>query len=371
MTETDYYSLLQSAISRTQPDSFEARVAVYDCLWRLVVEQLRASPNTSEEEVAIERATFLRAVQRIEFGSGPPEPEVSDPALREQAGAYDYTEPDEPVGLRRSEQSARVRVRKPGQRVFRRIATAMVSACIVLLVAGVAYALIAIRSDPTVAERWVDQSEVNSWQSRMVRVVVSLNNLIDQRPGATTTTTTTTTPVPGQRAVLYEESTTTSTGTTFSGQASWRHQSKSKTVSTAVLSIDVEIPQKNLILEITMQRAPEGSVASHLVEFQFFGPNRSPSDLVENVLGILMKHDELSRGIELKGQIVRVQRGMFLMGLSGTAADVAANMMLLKERGWIDIPIVFNGGARSILAIEKGSAGQNALNEALEMWGQG
>ena len=84
-----------------------------------------------------------------------------------------------------------------------------------------------------------------------------------------------------------------------------------------------------------------------------------------------MKNDELSRGIELKGQIVKVHQGMFLMGLSGTDADVASNMTLLKERGWLDIPIVLNGGGRAILAIEKGASGEKALSQVLSNWGRG
>ena len=31
------------------------------------------------------------------------------------------------------------------------------------------------------------------------------------------------------------------------------------------------------------------------------------------------------------------------------------NIQLLKERGWFDIPIVYNNGRRAILSIEKGS----------------
>jgi hypothetical protein len=367
-SETDYYGVLQSAISRTQPDSFEARGAVYDRLWQIVVEQLRANPNTSEDDVAIERATFLRAVQRIEFGGGPPTLETNDarPDAREQVDGRD------PASAPQSKRSARAQLKKPRRRMFWRIATMMVSACVLLLIAGIAYALITIRSDPTAAQRWADPSDSRSWQAQMMRALVSISNLIERGPATTTTPTTTTSPAStnAQRAVLYEESASTATGTTFSGRAVWRHQA-AKSASTGALSVNVEIPQKNLFLEITMRRAPEGGAASHFVEFSFFGPNRSPSDAVENVLAILMKNDELARGIELKGQIVKVHQGMFLMGLSGTAADVASNMILLKERSWLDIPIVLNGGGRAILAIEKGATGENALSEALTNWGHG
>src|SRR5215218_10883069 len=78
-SEASYYSVLQSAISKTEPDSFEARGAIYDRAWQIVLNQL-SNDTASEEEIAGERATFLRAVQRIEFGGGLPPAEDSAPA---------------------------------------------------------------------------------------------------------------------------------------------------------------------------------------------------------------------------------------------------------------------------------------------------
>ena len=63
---------------------------------------------------------------------------------------------------------------------------------------------------------------------------------------------------------------------------------------------------------------------------------------------------------------VRVSAGYFLIGL--TVADVQANQSLLKEGGWLDIPIVYEDGRRAILAIEKGSPGKRAFDEAFAYW---
>ena len=352
-SEANYYSVLQTAISRTQPDSFEARGAIYDRLWQIVLDQLFANDITSEEDIAIERAAFLRAVQRIEFGGGPPPSGDSDPPEEDVP----------PIDRRSAEPSAGAPLRKPRRRIAWRIAAGMVGACVALLVGGFAYALIAIRSDPTMAARWADESATNSWQSQMMRAVISINNLIDRRP------VTTTTAVAGQRAVLYEESQATATGTTFAGQAIW-HQPPAK--GTNAISVDVAIPQKDLVLKLTVSRDPDGgNVISHLVEFRFFKSDRKQSADVQDVLGILMKNDELAGGIDLAGKVARVHPGVFLMALSGAPVDVERNMTLLKERPWLDIPIVFQGGARSLLAIEKGSSGQNAINELLRSGGHG
>ena len=77
-SEVDYYTVLQSAVARTQADSFEARGAVYDRLWQIVLDQLHSNPDISAEDVVVERAAFLRAVQRIEFGGGAPAAEEEE-----------------------------------------------------------------------------------------------------------------------------------------------------------------------------------------------------------------------------------------------------------------------------------------------------
>jgi hypothetical protein len=43
---------------------------------------------------------------------------------------------------------------------------------------------------------------------------------------------------------------------------------------------------------------------------------------------------------------------------------------LLKERGWFDIPVVYNNNRRAILAMEKGSPGERAFAEAFKAWKQ-
>ena len=51
-------------------------------------------------------------------------------------------------------------------------------------------------------------------------------------------------------------------------------------------------------------------------------------------------------------------------------ADMQRNLQLLKERPWFDIPIVYNNGRRAILALEKGTPGEKAFEEAFKAWGQ-
>ncbi len=48
----------------------------------------------------------------------------------------------------------------------------------------------------------------------------------------------------------------------------------------------------------------------------------------------------------------------------------ARNLLLLKERSWFDIPLVYANQRRAIIAIEKGSPGERAFNDAFAAWGE-
>jgi hypothetical protein len=338
--EANYFAVLSAAVAQIEADSFEARGTVYDRLWKIVLQRLQTGGNDSEEDVAKERSAFLSAVRRIEFG--------------ERLSAADSE----------AEVVEEVK-RQPGRSMLRRIAVRMAGAFVVLGVVWFAYLLIVVRLDSASAERWAGDSTTDSWRSQVMRAALSISSLIERRV--------TVAPAVSQRAVLYEESAAIPTGSSFGGQAIWRHGlgSTGSGSSGIVLSIDADIPQKKLVAKISLWRVPDaGGAISHMVEFRFLNVDRSASEAVENVVGILMKNDELSRGIELTGKVLRVQRGVFLMGLSGVEADLGRNLKLLKERPWLDIPIVMKDGSRSILAIEKGSTGQNAINQVFASWGQ-
>ena len=43
-------------------------------------------------------------------------------------------------------------------------------------------------------------------------------------------------------------------------------------------------------------------------------------------------------------------------------------MQLLKERSWLDIPVVYTNNRRAILALEKGTPGERAFADAFRAW---
>ena len=177
-----------------------------------------------------------------------------------------------------------------------------------------------------------------------------------------------------QRAVLYEENPGAGAQQlqTFVGTAVW----KTETVNPGPgrppelgLRVEVEVPDRKMTVTITIRRNPDQTLpASHTVEVQFVTPN-DPFGGVANLPGIRAKTTETAQGAPLVGLVVRVMPGFFLVGLSAIEADREQNLSLLRERGWLDVPFVYNNGRRAVLVIEKGTPGERAVNEAVAAWG--
>jgi hypothetical protein len=177
-----------------------------------------------------------------------------------------------------------------------------------------------------------------------------------------------------QRVVLYEEDPNDPQGKRFVGSAIWRTETVSPGPGQAAevaVRADVEIPERRIAMTWSLRRNSDPNLpASHTVEIMFRLPQDFPSGGVSNVPGILMKQAEQSRGTPLSGLAVKVTTGFFLIGLSSTDADRERNVQLLKERAWFDIPVVYGNNRRAILALEKGTPGERAFDEAFKAWKQ-
>ena len=181
-------------------------------------------------------------------------------------------------------------------------------------------------------------------------------------------------PAVAQRVVLYEEDPNDPQGKRLLGTAVWRTEmmapAPGRPAELAVRA-DVEIPERRLTMTWTLRRNADASLpASHTIEILFNLPQDSPSGGVQNVPGVLMKQAEQTRGVPLAGLAVKVTPGFFLIGLSALETDMQRNIQLLKERSWFDIPMVYANNRRAILAMEKGTPGERAFNEAFAAWRQ-
>jgi len=173
------------------------------------------------------------------------------------------------------------------------------------------------------------------------------------------------------RAALYEEDPGDPKGRKFPGVALWtlveKADDRSGVLETSVHA-SVAIPDRLLVMSFTLRPNHDKSLpASHTVEFIFTLPPDAPRG-IGSVPGVLMKSREDARGVPLQGYAVRVTDGYYLIGLSAVDADHVANLALLKEREWFDLPIVYSDGRRAILAFQKGGTGRPMFARALAAW---
>jgi hypothetical protein len=181
-------------------------------------------------------------------------------------------------------------------------------------------------------------------------------------------------PPVAQRVVLYEEDPDDPQGKRLVGSVVWATEMMPPAPGRApeiAVRATVEVPDRRMTMTWSLRRNSDQSLpASHTIEIVFNLPPDSPSSGVQNVPGVLMKQAEQTRGVPLAGLAVKVTPGFFLIGLSSLESDMQRNVQLLKERSWFDIPIVYNNNRRAILAMEKGTPGERAFNDAFAAWRQ-
>ena len=177
-----------------------------------------------------------------------------------------------------------------------------------------------------------------------------------------------------QKVVLYEEDPSDPQGKRLVGTAVWRTETLSPGGGQSpelAIRADLEIPERNFTATMSIRRNTDQALpASHTIELMFNIPADFPYGGISNVPTILMKQAEQARGAPLAGLVVKVTPTFFLVGLQSGEGEAQHNVQLLKERPWFDIPIVYTNGRRALMAVEKGTPGDRAFEEAFKAWGQ-
>ena len=297
-----------------------------------------------------------------------PEPsQVTEPALTEEALHPGYTPPIPPPGAYDDDDT----YRRPA-RSYRGIIKLVVLLLVLGGVAGAAY-----------WQRHAITSMVASFRSQSASTPKEVSQpasrpKIADRIGQTGDATPNSANAPAaavaQKVVLYDEDSADPQGKRYVGSAIWRTETVSPGPGLApelAVRADIEIPERKLRMTWSLRRNTDKALpASHTIEILFTLPADFPEGGISNVPGVLMKQNEQARGVPLAGLAVKVTNGYFLIGLSAVDVDVQRNIQLLKERDWFDIPVVYTTGKRAILAMEKGTPGTRAFEEAFRAWGQ-
>lgn len=422
---TDYRPLLARAIEALDPNTGEARRAVYDRARTALVNQLRGlNPPLAEADITRERLSLEDAIRRVESEAtapppmapqaprgdqrprqAPPSRQAPPPASAPQPQApsreglepeFDELEqfegempppPRDPRGPRRPdprdprgprpEPSLRprgARNRSPAdyarEEARRASRTKFVVFGLILLLVMLASIVGYVNRDrifslvlgkmPAATAQHQDETHPNSSKA---------NDRVPQSQQQTQAPVTNQPVVGSNRALLFEENPGTQQFTSVAGTVSWRTETVPGRGGTPELAVraEVDVPDRKLKVVFTIRRNPEASSsASHYVEIQFTG-NDSFGGIAQ-VPVVRAKSNESAQGFPLTGVSIRIVQGLFLIGLSAVDADRDRNLQALRTQPWLDIPFIYDNGRRSVIAFEKGPAGESAMAEAFAAW---
>jgi hypothetical protein len=176
----------------------------------------------------------------------------------------------------------------------------------------------------------------------------------------------------GQKAIFYEERTNTADGSAEPGSIVWSLAQESPggdAPAEPAIRAEVTIPGKDMQLRMTIRRNTDKTLpASHIIEMIFLTPDGFEGGGIDNVLRIAMKSTEQEAGSPLIGIPAKIADGFFLVALNDTKADEDANLTLLRNQDWIDIPVVYKSGRRALLTMEKGIPGDKVFDDAMKAW---
>jgi hypothetical protein len=175
---------------------------------------------------------------------------------------------------------------------------------------------------------------------------------------------------PGAQSLLIEEQSSGSgAAVPFSGQTQWSRDVDELGLPT--IRATASIPARNLSVDVLIRKnSDEALPASHLIEVNFSVTESFLGGSIASLPGVLMKDQELAQGTTLVGASVRIIDNSFLFAMSGAETDVARNLELLGQNGWLDLPLIYGTGRKAILTLEKGTAGTELFEEVLAEWAE-
>ncbi|PLP60083.1 hypothetical protein CYK37_07900 [Mesorhizobium loti] len=176
----------------------------------------------------------------------------------------------------------------------------------------------------------------------------------------------------GQKAIYYEERTSSAEGSAQPGNIVWSVVQESPggdAPPEPAIRAEVTVPAKDVQLRMTIRRNADQTLpASHIIEMIFLTPQGFEGGGIDNVLRIAMKTSEQEAGSPLIGVPAKIADGYFLVALNDTKADQDANLTLLRNQEWIDIPVVYKSGRRALITMEKGLPGDKVFDDAIKAW---
>jgi hypothetical protein len=379
----DYYPPIAQAVNGLEESTAAARRSIYDRARVAMATQLRGlTPSLSESEINRELSALERVINRVEteshFQPRTPIRETSyeqaemsrSPQGRSRSSmppdAFEHT----PVATRAVMKEKRGAA-TTSLRLWRKPA-ALAIICLILIAVAASVGLkgpdilASLRSLPNSNETIDATPRVNGGVPPKNADRIGQALFASPNPEVYG--------LVAQKAMLYEESKVDRAGKSFTGTAVWRAENVAPgagQLPKIALRGEFEIPEKHINVLWTLRGNDDAAMeASHTMEITFSLPPNFPHGGISRIPAVLMKQAEATPGVPLAGVGIKVTSNVFLISLSSAEADVQRNVQLLKERSWLDIPLLYEDGKRAIIVVEKGGSGDRAFSDAFEAWDQ-
>ncbi len=177
-----------------------------------------------------------------------------------------------------------------------------------------------------------------------------------------------------QAAILYEENPNVpQKGEAFKGQILWSVETENGTDGKPekFLKGIVDIPARKMKMTMALKRNFDLSIpASHTIELAFELAPDFVQKGISSIPGVLMKPAEQARGVPLMGASARITSSYFLIALSNVAADRDRNILTMKERSWLEVPLLYESRLRAVLVFDKGTTGERMFKQVFSAWKQ-
>ncbi len=429
----DYYPLLAKAVAGLPDSTEEKRRAIYERARKALLGQLRKiDPPIAESDIARENSALDESIARLESeiagkaaaapaskpaqppAAAPPPATLKPPAAAPKppaplsspvppkpfsfrppnvAGVAAPVEPpqdDEPkqptdetaaaIDLKppRPREAPRPAAPTPapaGDGVKRMWIVGGVIAAIVLLIAAAAYfmrdhgsqGLARLGQAPPATEA-PPSGKIADRLDKPAASSGSAAPAPTQNPGAPQSI-----PVAGRAALLVEAPDAPDKVKTYVGSVIWRIDSvptgAGRPLGTAVHA-DVDIPDAKVRMTLDIQKNEDASLpASHTINVGFNILPGSDIPGVKQIYGIQMRREDSSNGDALAGIPVQITDNLYLIGLARGDLE-SRNVELLKNRGWLDVPLALTNGRVAKFSLEKGVSGERVIADAIAAWSQ-
>jgi hypothetical protein len=188
-----------------------------------------------------------------------------------------------------------------------------------------------------------------------------------QTPPAAAQTQTAATPV---KMFLYEERLGQASPTAVEGTVTWSVKTDDQGGhNEKLIQGDISVPGRKMSAIFALRRNNDPTLpASHIIELTFSLPKDFEGRGIESVLRISMKDKEQEQGDPLVAVPAKITDYFHMIALNSFPDAVKTNMDLLKNRDWIDIPLVYSNGRRSLLTLQKGPEGEKVFDDVIASW---